>query len=242
MILVRVAHFEIIAEHIVVANLQRRDACLSGFALLYLQEVVLAAVGDVAQFVEFRIHAVADDTAFVDELWWVVGHFAGNAVAHLLAELQPFAHLADGFVVAFHTGLLHGYQSHQGGLQLVHLAGSHPSDGHFRTDTLQVAHKGKLRVHQFAEQGFAEEMLGHIQSAVDGLLFLQGEHHPSLQHACPHWRHGAVEHIEQRPSALLHGIEQFQRTHGELVQAHVLILLDSAERGDVTNLCVLRVL
>ena len=42
MILVGVSHLKIVAEHVVVAHLQRAYACLFGFALLQLKQIVLA--------------------------------------------------------------------------------------------------------------------------------------------------------------------------------------------------------
>ena len=88
MVLIRVAHLQIVAEDIVVAYLQRLDAGLFGLALLQLQQIVLARVGDAAQLVKLAVHALTDDAALLHLQRRVVLYFAGDAVAQGLAERE----------------------------------------------------------------------------------------------------------------------------------------------------------
>ena len=81
LVLVGVAHFEVVAEDVVVAYLQALYARLLCLALLNLQQVVLTTVGDVAQLVQLGVHAVADDAALLHQLWRVILNFFLYAVA-----------------------------------------------------------------------------------------------------------------------------------------------------------------
>ena len=51
LVLIRVAHLEIIAKHVVIAYLQRRDARLLSLTLLNLQQIVLTTISNLSQFV-----------------------------------------------------------------------------------------------------------------------------------------------------------------------------------------------
>ena len=59
-----VAHFEVVAEHVVVADFQRADAGGVALALLDVEQDLFAAVEGVAEGVEFFRHAGGDDIAF----------------------------------------------------------------------------------------------------------------------------------------------------------------------------------
>ena len=242
LVLIGVAHLEIIAEHVVIAYLQRGDACLLGLALLDAQQVVLTVLRDVAQVVELGVISVANHMSFVHQLRRVVHDLVLNALTQVVAEAQPLPYSVQYRIVGTHARRLHASQTLQGHLQLHHLAGRHPSDGHFRHDALEVAHALQLTIYQLFEFWLAEEILHHVEAFVDGFLVFQGEHHPSAQQSSAHRRYGLVDDVEQRDAALLHGIHQLERADGELVEAHIFLFLDAREAGDMTDLRVLGLL
>ena len=94
LVLIGVAHLQIVAEHVVVAYLQRLDARLLGLALLNLQQVVLARIGNVAQIVEFGTHTVVDHPTLLHLLWRIGLYLTQDALANRLAEREPFAQFA----------------------------------------------------------------------------------------------------------------------------------------------------
>ena len=238
-VLIRVSHLEIVAKHVVIANLQRLDACLFGFAVLYLQQVVLTAVGDMSQFVEFLVDAIAHHPTLLHQLWRVVDDLTFYPVAYLAAFVHALAQLTDYLVVGLQTSLFDGFYGLQRPFQLYHLTRCDTSYGHLRDDALQVAHLLQLFVDQVAEVRLAKEIVHDVQSALDGSLLLQGKYQPAAQHASAHGRHGAVYHVEQRATALLHGLYEFQRADGELIQSHVFIFFNARYLRDVAYLCVL---
>ena len=83
LVLVRVAHFEVVAEDVVEAHLETGDARGLNFALLQAQQVVLARGGDGPQFVELGVYAVGHVAPLGGEHGRVGPQFAGYAVVQL---------------------------------------------------------------------------------------------------------------------------------------------------------------
>ena len=125
------------------------------------------------------------------------------------------------------------------GTQLHELARRHSPHGDLRYDALYVAHAVELLVCHEAEVGLAEEVLHHVQAVLYLPYVLQREHRPPLQHASAHGCDGAVDDVEQRRSVLLHGVEKLERAYGELVEAHITLLLNARERRYVRQMGVL---
>ena len=240
LVLVRIAHLQIVAKHIVVTYLQRRDARLLSLAFLYFQQVVLTAIGYLAQLVEFGIHAVSDHPTLLHQLWRVALNLFFDAVLQRLAQVELFPYPFQGLVVGIETGRLDGLDGLQGRLQLHYFARRYTSHSHLRYNTFQVADAMNLLIHTLAELRLAVVILHNVQTLIDRLFVLQRKDHPTAQQSAAHWAHRAVYHIEQRLTVFLHRIDQFQRTDGELVQAHVFILLDARDSRDMPYLCVLR--
>ena len=65
------------------------------------------------------------------------------------------------------------------------------------------------------------------------------EEHPAVQQTASHRRGGIVYDAEERASALVHCADQLQATHGELVEAHIGLVVDATDGGDVARLSVL---
>ena len=207
-VLIRITHFQVVAEDVIVAYLQALYARQLGLALLNLQQVVLAAVGNVAQLVELLVHTVADDAALLHQLWRVGLNLALNTVAERLAEIQPLANALQGVVLGVETGRLDGVDGLQGRLQLDNLARRNAPHGHLRDDALEVANAVQLLVDTLAELRLAVVILHNVQALVDGPLVLQREHEPAAQQAAAHRRDRLVDHIEQRLAVFLHGLNQ----------------------------------
>ena len=93
-------------------------------------------------------------------------------------------------------------------------------------------------VEQFAEVGMAEEVLHDIQSLIDGAHLLEWEYNPALEQAGTHGTDGLVDDIEQRFTPIVHRMDKLEAAHGVAVEAHITLLLDARECGDVLDLCV----
>ena len=114
LLFVGVAHFEIVAEHVVEAHLQGGDAGLFGFALLQAEQVVFPVALNVAQAVELFVHTVADVAGFVGDRRGVGSDGKAYAFAHLLAECDALAHALQLLFAALGTQLFDGLQRLKG--------------------------------------------------------------------------------------------------------------------------------
>ena len=88
---VRSRHLDVVAEHAVVADLERGDARSRALGLLHFGDALAASTADAAQVVQFRIHAIADCAAIAGLRRRVVRDGRGD----LLADLGHVVHLAD---------------------------------------------------------------------------------------------------------------------------------------------------
>ena len=126
LLLVGIAHLDVVAEDVVVADFQRRDARRLALALLDAREVVLAVQGDAAQVVQLGIDAVGDDAALLYLVVLRVGvDLAGNALAHLLQGVDPVGQLVQPLAVGGFHRRLEQLERRERVLELHQLAGRH---------------------------------------------------------------------------------------------------------------------
>ena len=240
LVLIRVAHLKIVAEHVVVAHLQRLYAGLLRLLLLNLQQIVATAARDGAQLVKLRREARSNHAALSHKLRRILLQFAVDALVQRLAEVNL---VADGMylcVVVGEARRLYRLQRAESVLQLHHLSGRHSAHSHLRYDTLYVANAVQMLVYGLSKVGFAEERVHHVEALVDRSHVAQREYRPAAQQTSAHRRAGAVDDGEQRHAVVLHRLQQLQRVDGEAVEAHIAVGVDASERRDVANLRVLR--
>ena len=239
-ILVHVAHFDIVTEHIVIADFQAGNARKLTLPLLYLQKIVLAGIGYPAQLVQLGIYAGFYHTAFINKQRRVVVDFPFDAVADGTADVQLSADMVQTGVIGIHTGFLNRFDSLQGHFQSDYLAGRNTSYGYFGDNAFQIAYQVQLLFNHSLEVGLPEEILHHVQPSVNGLHILQGKYHPTLQQAGPHRTDCFIYYIQQAATAVVHAPHQLQAAHRKLIQTDVLIFLYTCQRGDMPYLRMLR--
>ena len=121
--LVGVTHLEVIAEDVVITDLQARDARRFYLALLNVQKVVLAIRLDSAQFVQFGVHAASDDVRASLCQWRVRNNLPFDTGAHLYAGIKFFAQHAEiGIVARLVADSLNGFDCSECPAELHHLA------------------------------------------------------------------------------------------------------------------------
>ena len=92
---VRLRDLDVVAEHAVVADLQRRDAGARALALLHLGDDLLAGAADRAQLVELRVDAVAREPAVARQRRRIVERASLDRVADV-GEIVELARRASG--------------------------------------------------------------------------------------------------------------------------------------------------
>ena len=239
LILVGVAHLDVVAKHIVVGDFQAWNACAIAFFLLQSHQVVLARHRDFAQFVELRVNARLNHIATVHLVWRIGVHLLVDTVANELAKVDAVAKTAQHIVVAPFAQSLNRLQGLQRALELHQFARRDAAHSHLRNQALDVAHQFQLLLHQFTAFHILEEVFHHVEAAVDGLHVLQREQHPSVEHTRAHRRKRAVDYRQQTLAIFRHRSHEFEVTDGELVEAHKAVGLDASEGGDMLDLRVL---
>ena len=239
LVLEGIAHFEVIAEDIVISHFQTGDTRLLDLSLLYLEQIILAVATDGTKVIQLSIIAIGDDFALVDQLWWVWLNLLGDTVSQRLTEVELVAHSLEGFVLGMFAGNLDRLDSLQGILQLHYLTRRYSAHCHLGDDTLQVADAMELVIEELTELRLLEEILHDVESLIDGFNILQRENKPSTEHTTTHCRHRSVDDIEKRRTILLHRSHQLQAADGKAVHAHKFILLDARESRDMLDLGML---
>ena len=196
LVAIGVAHLEVVAEDVVVAYLQALYAGLLYFALLHLEQVALPLVGDVSQFVQFAVDAFHDDAAAGGEQRRVGPHFAGDAVAYVGTEVEALADVVERVVVGGEAHLFDGLHGLQRDAELHDVARCDTACADLRYDAFQVAHRAEPLEHGVAQVGVAEEVLHDVLTFPYLHGVLQGEEHPSVEHAGAHGGDRAVDDVE----------------------------------------------
>ena len=81
------AHLDVVAEDIIIGDLERRDARTLALAALELQEVFLAVGGEATELIQLAIHAWGDSDATTESGGWLFGQRVldvGDELAHRL--------------------------------------------------------------------------------------------------------------------------------------------------------------
>ena len=87
----RIAHLDVITEHIIKSHLQRRDAGRFALALLDTGKNILRIRRDIAQIVQFEVHARCNYPAFLDLVRRIRIDFTLDFISHLQAQIQLFS-------------------------------------------------------------------------------------------------------------------------------------------------------
>ncbi len=86
----------------------------------------------------------------------------------------------------------------------------------------------------------AEEIFYHVKTLVYGVDILEREEYPPSQQSRSHRAHSAVYDAQKAFSVLVHAVDKFKVSHGELVESHKALLLDAFYAVDVAYLGVFR--
>ena len=162
-VLMRVAHFDVITEDIVVAYLQAGNLRQLTLALLYLQQIILTGVGYLAQLVQLGTNTGLDDTALINQQRRVIVYLPVYAVADGLADVQLLAYMIQAGIIGIHASRFDGFYRLQSHLQRHYLTRRDTTYRHFGDDALQVTYQMQLLLYQLLEIGLAEEVFHYVR-------------------------------------------------------------------------------
>ncbi len=84
-------NFDVKAEHLVIADLQRADSRALALAFFHGRDNLPATSGDIAQFVKFRVETASNDAWVRCHSWRIVGDATRDFSAHVGKLVQLLA-------------------------------------------------------------------------------------------------------------------------------------------------------
>ena len=238
LVLVGVAHLNVIAKNVVVGNFQGRYARALRLPLLHLQEVVLAAGAQGAELVQFRIYAGADDRALPHLHGGFRGHHAPDFLQEFLAVAQALELLGQGL------GALQpfpdGAGQCQAAAQLHHLPREGFSRGNAAQDALHVPQLAQVHLRIVQNLRIFREVLHTVIAGLQLLPVQDGHGQPGTQQTGAHGAGALVQGLHQRDAVRPRSaLEHLQIAEGEAVHPHKLGLVYAADAANVLEAGVL---
>ena len=218
----RARDFDVIAKDAVVADLQVLDAGGLALTLFEFREVVLAVFGDVAQFVQFRVVAIADHAAFAH----AQGRFVVDGAREQGAKCPPWDRAlraaADERRRAGRSILLDQRHDLQRGAQRRQSRGVERVVGDAAQQALDVVDAAEGLAQRVGLKKTLCEALHGVQTRLDLPRVAERAFDPVPQQTTTHRRFRAVENAEQRAAlaAPMRSLCKFQTLQGGAIQRH----------------------
>ena len=240
-LLVGVADLDIVAEDVVVADFERRNARGLAFALLNARKVILAVERDAPQVVQLGIDPVGNHAALLYLIVLRIGiDLAGNAFADLRQRVDLPRQRVQAVVVGGFQSGFKGVDGPQRVFELHQFARRDPLGRDTARNAFEVAHQRHLLADNVREVGILDEAFHHVQPFVDPHRVLDRHGDPAFQQASAHRRQRAVDHFgETAFLACAVRRKKLQVADRELIDPHVVVLVDAGDGGDVPRLAVL---
>ena len=218
------ADLDIVAENLVEADLELGDASLLAQLGLHLRKHALAAVHDVAQFVDFGVVSGADGAAVLEVGGRVVDQGAGDVVKDVGQRVDGVGQLCQQRGVGRRGLRLDGGQLQAGIAQRLDLARGGGTVQDAGGQALDVKDVGERVLELGAADIGVVQRFDSAEPGVDGRRVDERLFDPGAQHALAHRGLGLVQHPEQRAALFppAHRLGQLKVGARDRRQAHVL--------------------
>ncbi len=235
LILEGVGDLDVVAEDLVVADLQRADAGALLFLRLDGGEQPLAAGEDVVQAVDLGVEALADEAALAHGKRRIVYDGLGDARGDVRERVELLRKLAEPAGGEVRELRAHGGELFDGITQRDEVAPARRAVDDAADKPLHVANAGEGEHQLLTRHCVVHQRADGIRTARDGRDLTQGTLQPGPQASRAHGGFRFVEHPEQAPALFLaaDGLRQLQIAAGGEVQLHEAALLVVFEIVDV---------
>src|SRR3989442_3517082 len=180
---VRFRNFYVIAEHAIVADLQRVDAGARALARLHLRDDLFARAADRPQLVELAVDAVAGESAFAGECRRIVDERGIDAIADVdeLVELGDERPHERRLQLRQHRA--HTRHDHERLLQADEIARARRPERRARDEALEILNRLD-RLAKLAALGRAKrELLDRVEAIANRLDRDERSQQPRTQHS-----------------------------------------------------------
>ena len=210
-LLVGVRDFQIVSEHAVEADFERRDARAGTLVRLDRGNGVLAAVTQGTQLVEFRVDPRCDRVFVADHQRWSFHQHVRESCGAIRTVI-PFGqeqpqYAARGqvrrnMVANGARGVGDARQSRQRVTQGAEFAWRGPTGGGFACQSIDVAHTVECFAQRGAAHRIAHQGRHRIESLLDGQPVQERRQQPLSQQSLAHRGDRAIEYRQQRTRQL----------------------------------------
>ena len=232
-----VGDLDVVAEDLVEADLQGRDAGAARLTGLELGDPALPLAADAAQVVQLDAVARLDQVALGQHGRRVRLDGGGYQALHLGAGVQRVAEDRQQRRVDAGQQRLERRQVRERAAQADQVPRVRPAGVDLGGQPLDVVDGLQLGRQVAAQGAVADQLLDGVQARRDGVPLAQGHQHPAAQQAGAHGCGGAVEHVQQ--AALLagapHGLGQLQAAARGGVQHQVALAVERLHFADVAQ-------
>ncbi len=200
LILVGVAHFDIVPEHVVETYFERRYSGGGAFSLLDAPQSIAAVCAERAEFVEFRVDSFGESRTFAKLDGGVGTHGAPDGVHKVRTVCHRPGNSAQFRRVTRCKRTPQGAARLQRVVQLACVARADPARPHLHHQPLQFPDSLQNFIRPLARGGIAEKVFHRVMTTPYFLKIEQREKNPVVEPPRPHRSRGVIEHIKQRHS------------------------------------------
>ncbi len=239
---IRFRDLDVVAEHAVVADFERRDAGACTFGLFHRGDGFAAAAADGADLVELGVDAVANQAAVSRDSRRFVDERRCNAIADI-SELVDFRRKTAGERrLEIRDDAAHAWQQAQRLGERRQIARAGNAHRHARGETLEIVDAAQ-GIAQLAAFGGAEcEVLDRVEPVLDARQRHEWPHQPLAHEAPPHGRDRAVDLVEERALApAVHALDDVEMAQRHRIDQHRVGRHAHRDVADVRELRPLRV-
>ena len=191
------AHLDVVAEDLVVADLERLDARAHALALLHLLQQGFAVVGKGVQFVERRIIARANDAAIPHGESRLVHNRTFECVAEVVEGLNGCVRTREETARRRTEDFADGGECRKGNAQSNEVACVRRLRLDAREQTLKVIDRAQVLTQTAAQRCVLHEFRNSTEPRVNPMRCEKRVLEPRFQKACPHRRARKIEHVEK---------------------------------------------
>ena len=239
---IRLRDLDVVAEHAVVAHLQRVDAGARALALFELGDHLFARSADAPQVVELGVEAVANIAAVAHERARLVDQAAVDVVAHVDEVVERADQRPGERRLARLEDEAHARHDRNRLLQADEIARPRTAERGTRDEALEILH-ALQDLAELAAVGAAEgELLDGVQAIANAIERDERAQQPRAQQPPRHGGDRAIDLVEQGAlAAAIHRFDDFEMLERDRVDEQAIGRCLVGDAADVREVGFLRV-
>ena len=239
---IRFRDLDVVAEHAVVAHLQRVDAGARALALFELGDHLLARAADAAQVVELGVEAVADVAAVAHQRTGIVDEAAVDVVAHVDEIVQRAHERSRQRRFACLEEQPDARHDRNRLLQADEIARPGIAERGARDEALEILHAFQDLAELAAVGAAKRELLDGVQAIANAIERDERPQQPGAQQASGHGGDRAVDLVQQGAlAAALHRFDNLEVLQRDGIDEQAVGRRLVGDAADVREVGLLRV-